>query len=75
MNHKGSFGAMESAWAVEVFRRSIPFLNFRFTGYNGGGDSNSYASVVADGPYDDVDIRKLECAGHVQKRMGRHLRI
>ena len=74
MNHKGSFGAMESAGAVKVFRRSLPFLNFRFTGYIGDGDSNSYARVVVDSSYDGIDIRKLECAGHVQKRMGRHLR-
>eukprot|EP00795_Rhopilema_esculentum_P000086 gene86-9701_t len=74
INHKGSSGAMESAGAVEIFRRSIPFLNLRFTGYIGDGDSNSYASVVADAPYDSIDIRKLECVGHVQKRMGTRLR-
>lgn len=74
INHKGSSGAMESAGAVEIFRRSIPFLNLRFTGYIGDGDSNSYASVVADAPYDGIRIRKLECVGHVQKRMGTRLR-
>ena len=74
INCKGSSEAMESAGAVEIFKRSIPFLNLRFTGYIGDGDSNSYASVVASAPYDGFDIRKLECVGHVQKRMGTILR-
>ena len=44
-------------------------------GYIRDGESKSYASVVASRPHeDDVPIRKLECVGHVQKRMGSALR-
>ena len=39
------------------------------------GDSKTFASLKnADPPvYDDIVITKLECCGHVQKRMGRQL--
>ena len=74
INHYGSSGAMESSGAVQIFGRSIPFLGLRYTGYIGDGDSNSYASVVASSPYGDMTIKKLECVGHIQKRMGNRLR-
>ncbi|CAH1795091.1 unnamed protein product, partial [Owenia fusiformis] len=44
------------------------------TGYLGDGDSKSYASVANHQPpiYDKA-ITKLECADHIQKRMGKRL--
>ena len=66
INHKGSSGAMECAGAIEAFRRSIPFLNLKYTGYLGDGDTKSYQQVVDTAPYGNTTIRKLECVGHVQ---------
>ena len=75
VNHHGSSGAMEAAGAVRIFKRSVPQHNLRFTGYIGDGDSNSFSSVVAAAPYgSEINIEKLECLGHVQKRMGNRLR-
>eukprot|EP00112_Aurelia_sp_Birch-Aquarium-sp1_P019844 Seg4999.1 transcript_id=Seg4999.1/GoldUCD/mRNA.D3Y31 product="hypothetical protein" protein_id=Seg4999.1/GoldUCD/D3Y31 len=74
INHKESSGSMESAGAVQMFERSVPFLNLRYTGYIGDGDSKAHLSVVEAAPYGDEEIKKLECVGHVQKRMGTRLR-
>ncbi|CAG5121444.1 unnamed protein product [Candidula unifasciata] len=74
-NHSGSAGSMEPTGALEMFRRSEQLYGLRYASFLGDGDSKSYTSVANAEPpvYTDVDIAKLECCGHVQKRMGRHL--
>lgn len=74
INHFGSSGAMESAGAITIFKRSQNLHKLRYTGYIGDGDSNSYKSVTDSAPYGNTKIEKLECVGHVQKRMGTRLR-
>ena len=32
------WGAMDRAGAIEVFKRSVPFFNLKYTGYLGDGD-------------------------------------
>lgn len=47
----------------------------RYKYYLGDGDSKGFQSVVSSEPYGkDFVIDKLECVGHVQKRMGGRLR-
>ncbi|GFT10541.1 uncharacterized protein TNCV_1942991 [Trichonephila clavipes] len=36
--------------------------------------NNAYKAVLESKPYKDVNIEKLECVGHVEKRMGTRLR-
>ncbi|XP_070179258.1 uncharacterized protein [Littorina saxatilis] len=74
-NHTGSAGSMEPEGAERIFRRSEEKHGLRYTHYLGDGDSKSYSRIKnADPPvYDGVEIAKLECCGHVQKRMGRQL--
>lgn len=74
INHRESSGAMEVAGAINMFKRSIPYLNLRYVGYIGDGDTKAHQSVVESAPYDNCTIEKLECIGHVQKRMGTRLR-
>ena len=48
----------------------------QYTGYLGDGDSKSYNSVASAQPPiygNNIGIHKLECCGHVQKRMGKRL--
>jgi len=47
-----------------------------FTGYIGDGDSKTFRHVIDANPYeeDGVLVTKLECVGHVQKRVGSNLR-
>lgn len=43
----------------------------RYTRYLGDGDSKGQQTVNEAKPYgDDIQIEKLECIGHIQKRMG-----
>ena len=72
----GSSGAMESAGAVKIFNRSIEKNNLIYNEYLGDGDTSSFKDVIESNPYKDLNIKitKLECIGHVQKRMGTRLR-
>ena len=75
ISHTGSSSAMESSGVLKLFRRSEKKNNLRYTTYLGDGDSSSYASVVAAKPYGhNVEIKKAECIGHIQKRVGTRLR-
>lgn len=73
-NFQGSSGGMESAGAIAIFRRSVETRGVMYTKYLGDGDSKGFSSVVEDKPYGDSNIEKLECVGHIQKRMGSRLR-
>ena len=74
-NHEGSAGSMELQGMLKIFRRSETKHGLVYEGYLGDGDSKSYHTVAnADPPiYPDTEIKKLECCGHVQKRMGKRL--
>jgi hypothetical protein len=76
LNHTKSSGAMESAGAVDIFSRSLLQYGLIYKYYLGDGDSSSFNDVVASKPYDVFSIipEKLECVGHVQKRIGSRLR-
>ncbi|XP_065645296.1 uncharacterized protein LOC136075787 [Hydra vulgaris] len=76
ISHRNSSGSIESAGAVEIFRRSISERNLIYHEYLGNGDTNSFKNVVLDNPYKDFNIVpiKLECVGHVKKRLGNRLR-
>ena len=74
-NYSGSAAAMESAAAVRLWSRSVARRGLRYTEYIGDGDCKGHANVVASAPYGpDVTVVKLECVGHVQKRVGHRLR-
>ena len=74
INHTSSSGAMESAGAVAIFHRSVDSYGLRYATYIGDGDTGSYPAVVESKPYADTVPGKLECVGHVQKRLGTRLR-
>ena len=75
MTHSGSSGSMEADGAVEMFSRSVQNHKLRYTRYIGDGDTNSLKKVHDSNPYGtSCSIEKLECVGHVQKRMGTRLR-
>ena len=62
INHEGSAGAMESKGVVECFTPSIKKYILRYTEY-----------LVNSDPYDGLEIKNLECLGHIQKRVGARL--
>ncbi|GFT50202.1 uncharacterized protein TNCV_3622571 [Trichonephila clavipes] len=71
-NYFGNSGGMEGA--LSIFNRSEVLHNLRYTQYLGDEDSKAYKAVLESKPYKDVTIEKLECVGHVEKRMGTRLR-
>ncbi|GFX93821.1 uncharacterized protein TNCV_1589971 [Trichonephila clavipes] len=74
-NFEGYSGKMEVAGALSIFQRSQSLYNVRYTKYLGDGDSKAFTSIVENKVYGDhCSVEKLECIGHVMKRMGTHLR-
>ena len=73
-NFKGSAPAMEAGGAERIFKRSVVCHGLYYTDFYGDGDSKSHPRVA--NVYQEVEksVRKLECIGHVQKRMGAALR-
>lgn len=75
LNHSGSAGKMELVGMTRMFHRSEVQHNVKYVGYIGDGDARTFAAIKESEPYgDNVDIQKLECVGHIQKRMGTRLR-
>ncbi|GFV90728.1 uncharacterized protein TNCV_2224441 [Trichonephila clavipes] len=74
-NYFGNSGGMEVEGALRIFNRSEVLHNLRYTQYLGDGDSKAYKAVLESKPYKDVNIEKLECVGHVEKRMGGRNRL
>ena len=66
---------METSGTETAFRRSVERYDLHYKECLGDGDSKSYARVINADPaiYDGVQISRLECCGHFQKRMGRQL--
>ena len=75
VNHQGSSSSMETAGALTIFQRSQDLHSLQYTTYLGDGDSSAFTSIQEASPYGpNVTINKLECVGHVQKRVGSRLR-
>ena len=74
INHRTSAGAIESAGAIKNFNRSVRINNLRYLEYLGDGDTSSFRDVNNSKPYPGHEIEKLECIGHIQKRVGSRLR-
>jgi len=74
-NHTGASGNMEVEGMLEVFGRSREKRGVMYKDYIGDGDSKVFKKIQESKPYgDDVEVNKLECVLHVQKRMGTRLR-
>ena len=76
VNHMKSSGAMESAGAVAIFSSSVEKHSLIYSSYLGDGDTSAFKDVLEANPYKEYGIlpSKLECIGHVQKRLGTRLR-
>ena len=59
---------------IYIFSKSIEKYNLRYVHYIGDGDTKSYKKVVGAKLYGDFTPQKLECVGHLQKRLGTRLR-
>ncbi|GBN05699.1 hypothetical protein AVEN_95474-1 [Araneus ventricosus] len=71
-NYVGSSGNMESVGVHRMFERSKRLRKLQYSQYYGEGDSKGFEEVK--NIYDNNSVEKLECTGHVQKRVGGRLR-
>lgn len=74
-NSSGSSGSMEVDGIMKIFHRSVEKYDVKYTNYIGDGDTKSHAKVSSSMPYGpNIEIKKIECTGHVQKRFGNRAR-
>ena len=74
IKHVGSAGSMEAKGVVDCFQSSVDNRKLRYTKLIGDGDSKTHASILTADPYPGIKVEKLECIGHIQKRVGSRLR-
>lgn len=72
INFTGSSPAMEAEGAVTLWRRSIAKHKMRYKWMLSDGDSKAFNAVEYVYGYGCV-VNKVDCVGHVQKRMGKAL--
>ncbi|CAB3994951.1 Hypothetical predicted protein, partial [Paramuricea clavata] len=66
---------METAGALTIFERSCATKGLKYKDMLGDGDSSTYSAILESKPHgEDCIPSKLECIGHVQKRVGSRLR-
>ncbi|GFY17958.1 uncharacterized protein TNCV_3384511 [Trichonephila clavipes] len=66
---------MEVDGMLRIFNRSEKLPNLKYSNYIGDDDTKTFNALSENKPYgDDHLIQKIECVGHVQKRMGTRLR-
>ncbi|GFU58551.1 uncharacterized protein TNCV_4894831 [Trichonephila clavipes] len=65
---------MECRGVLSIFQRSETPRKACYTQYLGDGDSKGFLTIKEAKVYGDTEVEKLECVGHVQKRMGTRLR-
>ncbi|GFX69914.1 uncharacterized protein TNCV_2078941 [Trichonephila clavipes] len=66
---------MEVEGILRIFNRSEKLHNLKYSNYIEDGDTKTFNALSEKKPYgDDHLIQKIECVGHVQKRMGTRLR-
>ena len=63
---------METVGAEKIFNESVTKHQLYYTSFYGDGDSKSYPAV--EKVYrPDKPVKKYECIGHYQKRVGTRL--
>ncbi|GFX61536.1 uncharacterized protein TNCV_2745111 [Trichonephila clavipes] len=74
--HKRGYSSLNGvvcATSVENGKRSETSRKACYTQYLGDGDSKGFLTIKEAKVYGDTEVEKLECVGHVQKRMGTRL--
>ena len=73
-NYVGSAPGMEAEGAVRIFGRSVEKYGVRYLHYYGDGDGDSKSFEKVENIYPGATVKKFECIGHYQKRLGNRLR-
>ena len=73
VNHHGSAGSMEAFGVLPCFQRSTNGRKLRYTMYIRDGNTKAFSVFVEADPYPGFPVKKGECIGHIQKRVGTRL--
>ena len=73
-NHLGSSGSMDASGLLAIFQWSVESYAVLYTEFLGDGDSKAHKLIVNEAVYAKREVSKLDCVGHVQKRLGSRLR-
>ncbi|GFX05550.1 uncharacterized protein TNCV_3434541 [Trichonephila clavipes] len=73
-NYEGFRRGNGLSGVLSIFQRSETSRKACYTQYLGDGDSKGFLTIKEAKVYGDTEVEKLECVGHVQKRMGTRLR-
>ncbi len=65
---------MDSSGCLSIFQRSKDLHSLRYLEFLGDGNSKAHKLLVENEVYGEQVVKKLECVGHIQKRMGSRLR-
>ena len=65
---------MDATGLLNIFQRSIENYGIQYVEFLGDGDSKARKLLLQEAVYGNVEVQKLECVGHVQKRLGSRLR-
>ena len=65
---------MDASGLLYIFQKSVEQHGLHYLEFLGDGDSKAHKLLVEQAVYGDVQVEKLECVGHVQKRLGSCLR-
>ncbi|GFU98306.1 uncharacterized protein TNCV_3005901 [Trichonephila clavipes] len=65
---------MECRGILSIYQRSETSRKASYTQYLGDGDTKGFLTIKKAKVYGNTEVEKLECVGHVQKRMGTRLR-
>ena len=71
-NYIGSAPGTELEGTRRIFNRSIEDHKLCYTEFLGDSDAKRYTNVKDTS--DGIVVKKLECVGHYQKRIGTHCR-
>ena len=74
MNFEGFSGSKDATGLLNIFQRSIENHGIRYVEFLGDGDSKAHKLLLQETVHGNVEVQKLECVGHVQKRLGSCLR-
>ena len=72
-NFTGSAGTMKPKGVSTTFSHSLDF-NIRYKYLISDGDAKTHTLLLQEKPYGEEHVEKVDCVGHVQKRMGTALR-
>lgn len=73
-NYEGSSSGMEAEIICDGFRHSIEMYNIIYGRLIADGDSATYAKILAQNPYPNTTVVKIECRNHILRNLCNKLR-